>query len=173
MLNVPRATMRQVIAEENLPIDQKLATRQMIFAAASLALPMLVGAIIHLQFPLGAIVLPLVALLEFPLASFYLTILPIESARGIDFRDALRVYPLTQLSRWVVTIGLTLCIVAGVPPLLLVVIPIPAIAFASIGVIALTEEWFSVRPPDSWIGALVTVIYQLVLYEMFVWLLPR
>ena len=63
---------QQVIARDELAIDQRTATWHMISASASLALPAVVSGIIQLQFPWIAFVIPLLALIEFPLASFVL-----------------------------------------------------------------------------------------------------
>lgn len=173
MLNAPRATIRQIVTEEMIPITQREATYQMISVAASLMLPMLVAAVITLLIPWGALLLLLVALAEFPIVSLYFTVTPVDSTRGIEFRDAMRIYPLTQLPRWLVSIGLTLLVVAGVPSIVLVFAPIPAILLSCLPVVTLTETWFDVHSPESWLGALVTIVYQLVVYELFVWLLPR
>jgi hypothetical protein len=108
-----------------------------------------------------------------PLAAFYLTAVPVNSARRIEFGDALRVYPLTQLPRWLIALALTWLIVAGVPFSALVFIVILAIAPGVFLVAQLTAEWFQVQFIESLLGALVTVIYQVLVYELFLALLPR
>ncbi len=173
MLNDPRATISQVVARDTLPIDQRTAIMQMISASASLALPAIVAGIIHIQVPWIALVIPLLALIEFPLASVYLSDLPMDTFRRMEFDDAIRIYPLTQLPRWWVAIGLTVLIIAGVPALILLLAPLAAIAVNSRAVVQLSEEWFHIKSPESWLGALVTVIYQLLLYEMLIVFLPR
>lgn len=173
MLNAPRATIAHVVAQDELPIDQRTAIKQMLSASASLALPAIVAGIIQVQIPWLAIVIPLFALIEFPLASVYLSALPMDTLRRMEFDDALRVYPLTQLPRWWIAIGLTLLIIAGVPAIFLLIAPLAAIFVNSRAVIKLSEDWFHIKPPESWLGALVTVIYQLILYEALIVFLPR
>ncbi len=173
MLNAPRETIRELVAADQMPITQPEATRQMVSLSAWLAIPALVAALIQLQFPWLALVIPLLALIEFPLAALFLSVIPIGELRRIEFTDAMRVYPLTQLPRWWIALGLTLLVIAGVPPTVLLFIPIPAILLSSFTVIKLTAEWFQVSAPESWLGALATVIYQLVLYELLVVFLPR
>lgn len=173
MLNDSRATIAQVVAQDTLPIDQRTAIVQMLSASASLALPALVSGIIHVQVPWIALVIPFLALIEFPLASVYLSDLPIDTFRRMEFDDAIRIYPLTQLPRWWIAIGLTVLIIAGVPAPLLLLVPLAAIAVNSRAVVKLSEEWFHINAPESWLGALVTVIYQLLLYELLIVFLPR
>lgn len=173
MLNAPRATITYVVARDELAIDQRTAIGQMVSASLSLALPAIVSGIIHVQFPWIALVIPLLALIEFPLASVYLSSLPLDTRRQMEFDDALRLYPLTQLPRWWIAIGLTLLVIAGVPAIILLLVPLAAIGVNSLAVIKLSEEWFPLNPPESWLSALVTVIYQLVLYELLIVFLPR
>lgn len=173
MLNAPVATIRAIVAEETLPITPRDAITHAISFSAALLLPMIVSAIIHRQIPWGALVVPLLAIAEVPLAAFYLTAVPVNSARRIEFADAWRVYPLTQLPRWLIAFALTWLIVAGVPFSALVFIVILAIAPGVFLVTQLTAEWFEVKFPESLLGALVTVIYQVLVYELFLALLPR
>jgi hypothetical protein len=173
MLNAPIATIRAVVAAESLPITSRDALTHAISFSTALLLPMIVSAIIHLQIPWGALVVPLLAIAEAPLAAFYLTAVPVNSARRIEFADAWRVYPLTQLPRWLIALALTWLIVAGVPFGALVFIVILAIAPGVFLVAQLTAEWFQIQFPESLLGALVTVIYQVLVYELFLALLPR
>ncbi len=57
-------------------------------------------------------------------------------------------------------------------PIFIVAI-VPAIAAGSFLVMKLVEEWFNLRFPSVLIGVLVTLMYQLVLYGLFLALLPR
>ncbi|MDE3090083.1 MAG: hypothetical protein KGJ80_11935 [Chloroflexota bacterium] len=173
MLSNPLATLHEVSAADTFPISRAQAARQMVTVAAALAVPLVIGAIIHLEIPWGAAIIFLVALAELPLASFYLPVVPVEYARVVEFPDALRVYPLTQLPRWLIAAALTLLVVAGVPLLLMILLTIPAIALGCYFVLVLTEDWFAVRRPDALLGLLVTAVFQIVLYELFVALLPR
>lgn len=173
MLLAPVATIRAVVAAESLPITARDALAHAISFSSALLLPMLVSAIIHLQIPWGALLIPLIAIAEAPLAAFYLTAVPVNSARRIELADAWRVYPLTQLPRWLSAFALTLLIVAGAPFPALVFIVLLAIAPGAFLVAQLTAEWFEVKFPESLLGALVTVISQVLVYELFLALLPR
>jgi hypothetical protein len=173
MLNAPRATVRQVVQAESLPIDQRQAMMQMISVSLALAIPAIVSGIIHLKMPFIVFLVPLVALIEFPLVSMYLTAIPITSTQRMEFEDAMRVYPLTQLPRWWIALGLTLLIIAGVPAQILFLVPVIAIALGCLPVLTLTEEWFHVQPPESWMGILCTAIFQLMVYELLIVFLPR
>lgn len=173
MLNAPVATIRAVVAADALPITSRDALWHALSFSGALVLPMIVSAIIHLQIPWGALIVPLLAIVEAPLGAFYLTAVPVNSARRIEFSDALRVYPLTQLPRWLVAFALAWLIVAGVPYAALVFIVILAIVPGAWLVAHLTAEWFQTQFPESLLGALVTVIYQLLVYEAFLALLPR
>jgi len=55
----------------------------------------------------------------------------------------------------------------------LVFICIFAIAPGVFLVTQLTEFWFEVKFPESLLGALVTVIYQMLVFELFLAMLPR
>ncbi len=173
MLNAPVATIRAVIAEETLPITQRDAIWHTVSFSSALLLPMFVSAIIHWQIPWGAIVVLLLAAAEAPLVALYFTAVPLSSIHHIEFDAALRVYPLTQLPRWIIALALTLLIVAGVPFVALVLIVIFAIAPGVFLVTRLTEEWFEIKFPESLLGALVTVIYQVLVFELFLAMLPR
>jgi hypothetical protein len=52
-------------------------------------------------------------------------------------------------------------------------VPVPAIALGCYWVFKLTEDWFAVRQPDALFGLLVTAIMQIILYVLFVAMLPR
>lgn len=173
MLNAPRATVRQVVHAESLPMDQQQAIIQMISVSLALAIPAIVSGIIHLKIPFIAFLIPLVALIEFPLVSVYLTAIPITTPQRMEFEDAMRIYPLTQLPRWWMVFGLTWLVIAGVPASILFLVPIIAIALGCMPVLTLTEEWFHVQAPESWIGIVCTAIYQLMVYELLIVFLPR
>lgn len=173
LLGAPFETIQQIVKTEPLPIAMRQAALQMISVALSLSLPLLVGALIHLQFPWGALLLPVAALLEWPLASVFLFAISESYARRMTFEEALRVYPLTQLPRWLIAIGLTLFVVAGWYYLLFVPLFVPAIGLGTILVVKLVEEWFEIEFPNSLLGILVTAIYQIVVYGLFLAFLPR
>ena len=59
------------------------------------------------------------------------------------------------------------------PFVALVLIVIFAIAPGVFLVTRLTEEWFEIKFPESLLGALVTVIYQVLVFELFLAMLPR
>ncbi len=173
MLNAPRATIQAVVAAETLPISQRESIQQIISVALAPILPIVVGALIHLQFPIGAILIPLIAALEFPLVAMYLTAVPITDLRHISFSDALRVYPLTQLPRWVFAIALTLGVIAGMPLFCLVLVIGSAAILGNYLALQLIEAWFEVKFPSSLLGIIVSGIYQFILYELLVALIPR
>ena len=173
MLNAPRAAIHDLASAEVIRITPRDAAREMIPVALSLAVPSAIGGLIHLQFPLGVILVPLLAMIEWPLVSLYLSAIPIGELQRMSFEEAIRIYPLTQAVRWVPALALTLLVAAGAPVFLFVIAFIPAIALGCYTVYALTQEWFVVKFPDALIGALVTLIYQIVLYEIFLALLPR
>jgi len=173
MLNAPVETIRAVVVEESLPLTRRDALWHAASFSSSLLLPMIVSAIIHWQIPWGGVVVLLLATAEVPLAALYLTAVPLSSTRHIEFDAALRVYPLTQLPRWIIALALTLLIVAGVPFSLLALIVILAIAPGVYLVTRLTEAWFDVTFPESLLGALVTGIYQVLVYELFLVMMPR
>ena len=173
MFNAPVAAIRAVVAEESLPITPRQAIWQWVSFSSALLLPMFVSAIIHWQIPWGALLVLLLALGEAPLAALYLTVVPLTDLRHIEFDAVWRVYPLTQLPRWGIALALTLLIIAGVPFGALVFIGIFAIAPGVFLVTQLTEFWFEVKFPESLLGALVTVIYQMLVFELFLAMLPR
>jgi hypothetical protein len=173
MFNAPVETIRAVATEETLPITQRDAIWHTVSFVTSLLLPMIVSAIIHWQIPWGAVIVLSLAIAEVPLAALYLTAVPLTDLRHITFQDALRVYPLTQLPRWLIAIALTLLIGAGIPFPLMTFIILFAIVPGVLWVTQLTEAWFEVKFPESLLGALVTVIYQVLVYELFLVMLPR
>ena len=173
MLVSPFATIRQLAAASIIPISTRDATWQMISVAASLALPQAVAAIINVQLPWGALAVFLFALLEWPLASLYLADVPVDYIKRMEFQDVLRLYPVTQLPRWIVSAALTLLLIVGAPLFIMILVPVPAIALGCYWVFKLTGDWFAVRTPDALLGLLVTVIVQFMLYAVFVAMLPR
>jgi hypothetical protein len=173
MLVTPLATIRELAAASIIPITRRDALWQMISVAASLALPQAVAAIIHTQLPWGMLAVFLFALLEWPLASLYLADVPVDYIKRMEFQDVLRLYPSTQLPRWIVAAALTLLVIVGAPLFVLILVPVPAIALGCYWVFKLTEDWFAVRNPDALFGLLVTVIVQIMLYVLFVAVLPR
>ncbi len=173
MLATPAETLRALVAEETLPITAREAAWHIGSYAASMLLPLGVSALIHWQIPWGALLVPLIAALEVPLGALYLTAMPLESERRIEFRDAWRVYAVTQLPRWFVAFGVTWLIIAGVPFPILILGVVPALIPGCYAVIKLTEVWFEVKPLESLIGVIVSAIYQIVVYELFLVLLAR
>ncbi len=173
MLNAPREASRKVRSPERISINLRQAAEQMVFVACSLSLPLAVAGLIHAQIPWGALLMPVLAFLEWPLVSVYLLALSEAYLRGITFGEALRAYPFTQLPRWPIAVGFTLLEIAGMPLPIFIVAIVPAIAAGSFLVMKLVEEWFNLRFPSVLIGILVTLMYQLVLYGLFLALLPR
>ncbi len=172
MLNSPGGTVRQATQAETPLFTMEVATRQMVSVALAMAIPIVIAGIIHLEFPWGAFVIPLLAMLEWPLASLYFSTIPIGESTHMEFDDALLVYPLTQLPRWVPVIGLTLLVIAGSPLVVLVPAVLIAVALDAYPVLTLTQAWLEVRLPDALLGIVVTVIYQVVLWQVLLALLP-
>lgn len=173
MLTAPRATLAEAISPDAPRLTHRAIIWQMISIAASLALPLGVAAFIHLQFPFGALVVPLAALLEFPLAALFLSAVPMDSVRRMEFDDAWRVYPLTQMPRWLIAMGLTFCVIAGMPLFIFLLAIAPAIALGCYWVLQLTKEWFELPVSTAWLGILLTAIYQALVYGAFVAMMPR
>jgi hypothetical protein len=168
MLTAPLATLRELSSAPTIPISAREAALQMVSIAASLALPQVIAAIIRVEMPWGALLVFLFAFVEFPLASLYLTAVPVEYMRALEFNDVLRLYPLTQLPRWLVAAAMTLLVIAGAPLIVFVFAAAPAVVLGCYGVLKLTEDWFAVRQPDALLGLVVTVIVQSVLYVFFI-----
>jgi hypothetical protein len=173
MLTAPRATLAEAISADAPRPTHRALIWQMISIAASFALPLGVAAFIHLQFPVGALIVPLAALLEFPLAALYLSAAPMDSPRRMEFDDAWRVYPLTQMPRWLIAFGLTFFVIAGMPLFIFLLAIAPAIALGCYWVIQLTRDWFEIPFSTAWLGALLTAIYQALVYGAFVAMMPR
>jgi len=173
MLSQPYATVKAIAAAESVPTTRREAAWQMGAVALAMAAPMLLAAVIHPQFPWGAIFMPLVVLGEWPLASLYLVALSEGYVRKVTFEETMRAYPLTQLPRVAVGLVLALLVVAGWPDLLFAPLFLPAVAIGAMTVAKLTEDWFKVKFTESLIGIVVPVIYQVVMYGLFYALLPR
>jgi hypothetical protein len=172
MLNAPRETIRAVVAEDTFPIDMIEARWQMALVALSLLLPLAIGGIIHLQIPWGALLVLAISLIEFPLASFMLTALPITDVRRIDFSHAIRAYPLTQLPRWGIALGLALLMMAGVHPFFFLFVVAFAMMLGCVWVLWFVREWFEVSLTEALMGIIATAFLQFVLYLMFYIFIP-
>ncbi|MBI4787483.1 MAG: hypothetical protein HY782_10605 [Chloroflexi bacterium] len=172
-LNAPKAAMRSLATAEEIQITPRDAARQMTGIALALAVPLAIGGLVHLQFPWGLLIVPILAMIEWPLVALYLGAIPIGELQRMNFDEAIRIYPRTQVLRWLPALGFALLVAAGAPLFLLVAATIPAVALGCYTVYALVQEWFAVKFPDTLIGILVTLIYQIVLYEVFIALLPR
>ena len=173
MLTAPLATVHDLSEAAPIPIDLRAAMWQMVSVAASLALPQIVAAIIHIEIPWGALVVFVFAFFEFPLASLYLTAVPVEYLRTVEFDSVLRVYPLTQLPRWLIAAALTLLVIVGAPLIVLIFATAPAIVSGCYLVLKLTEDWYAARRPDALLGLAVTVIVQIILYALLIAMLAR
>lgn len=173
MLNAPVATVHELATAEEIQITPQDAAREMASVAASLAVPSAVGALVHLQVPWNVLVVPVLALLEWPLAGLYLTAVPIGELHTMSVQAAMRIYPITQLPRWVSAIALTLLVAAGAPIFILLPAMLIAVGLGTVTVLRLTEEWFAVKFPESLLGVVVTVVYQLVFFEIFLVLVTR
>ena len=173
MLSAPLATIHEAAHAEPPSFTPAQAGRQMGFVACALALPLLIAALIHAQMPWGALIVPLISMGEWPLASGYLAALSEAYTRRLTFRDVLCRYPLTQLPRWAAALGLTLAVIAGWPYLLYLPLFIPAVGGGALLALKLSEELFGVPLRQAALGILVTVIYQAVVFGLFLALLPR
>lgn len=173
MLSVPGETIAELAQAEMIPIDRKTAAYQMLLAITALVLPLAVAAMLHGQFPWSALVLAALAIGEWPLASLFIVSVPLGDWRKISFEDALRVYPLTQLLRWIAGLSLTFLVVAGLPQVLFLPFVGLALVLDCYWVMRLAEEWFAVRFPDAALAAVATGIYQFVLFLFFFAFLPR
>jgi hypothetical protein len=169
----PLQTVRTAARAGAATTSMRSAAGQMISVALSLAIPLLAAAIIHAQWPWAALVVPVLALAEWPLAGAYLMALSEGYTRKVTFNEAMRAYPLTQLPRWACGLVLTLLVVAGWPWMLYIPVFVPAIALGSLLVLKLSEDWFMIPLPSSLMGILVTVIYQCMVYSVFLALLPH
>ncbi len=173
LLTSPRSAIHELAQAEVIEITPEQAGLYMASASLSLAIPAILAGLIHLQAPIGAAVLFVLAMLEWPLVSLYLSAVPIGELKEMNFQEAIRVYPLTQLPRWAPAIVLTLMVVAGAPAVLVLVAIFGVIAVDGYVVYLLTKEWFAVPFPEALLGIIVTVIYQLIVYEALLILLPK
>ncbi len=177
MLSNPAQTVRDALDLEDPPYTLQQAGLQMTVSSLPLTLPLIAGGMIHppqfLWSVALAIIVLIVAVVEWPLVAAYLSMIPIGETHQMAMESALAVYPLTQLTRWVPALGLTVLVATGVPTALLILAAIPAVAWAALPVKVLTEAWFEAKPPESYLGVIGTVIYQLILYETLLLMVPR
>lgn len=173
MLTRPLKVCAEAGRVEPIPLSMRDAALQMISASCSLALPLIVASLIHLQIPWGALAVALMSLLEWPFAAAFMFAISDTYTRRINFDEALRLYPLTQLSRWGIALGLTVLVAMGWPWLLYAPLLLPAVAFSSVTVLKLVEGLFDLSFPSSLVGVVVTVIYQAIVYGLFLTVLPR
>lgn len=173
MLVRPAGTIHELATQEVLSVSQREATFQMISAAASLGLPLALAELMHLQLPLRSILLFLLALGEWPLASLFLTAVPMGELRVMKFDDAMRLYPMTQLPRWLGALVLAWLVLVGAPVVLLFLAVLPIIAMDCYWAAHLVKGWFAVRMSDALVGVFVTGVCQFVLFMILLVLLPR
>jgi hypothetical protein len=173
MIFAPRATIADTVSLYVIPLTQRDAAMQAATASIALALPLAIAALIHLQMPWGALTLPLFAFFEFPLAALFLAAIPMESHRRMEFDDAWRVYPLTQLPRWIIAFAFTALVIAGAPLFVFLLALAPALALGCYWVIQLTKAWFELSFSNALLGAIFSAIYQALLYAAFIALLAR
>jgi hypothetical protein len=172
MLNSPRGTIHTIVTAEPFPIDEIKARWQIASVTLSLLLPLVVGGIIHLQIPWGALIVLALALIEFPLASYFLSALRIGDYRRIEFSHAIRAYPLTQLPRWGIAFCLTLLIIAGVHPFFILFTVALAVMLGCVWALWFVREWFEVNLTEALVGVVATGLLQFVLYWMFYIFIP-
>jgi len=173
MLTAPWRTLKQLSAVTPVAIPPRVAATHIALSAGALALPLAVAALIHAQLPVGAIVVPLVALVEFALGPLYLTAAPLDSLRRIDFADAWRVYPVTQLPRWFIACALTYLVMVGAPVFVFVLCIAPAVALGCYTLLVFARDWFEVPLAQAWLAVLMTAIWQIVVYALFVAMLAQ
>jgi hypothetical protein len=173
MLVNPRQELHDAITQVPLTILPRDAVLHSVSVSMSLALPLVVAALIHAQIPFGALVVPFLALAEFALAPLYLSTAPIETVRQMEFAEAWRIYSLTQLPRWLAAFALTWMVIAGVPLLLFVLAIAPALVLGCYWVIQLAKEWFEVELTGALIATVLSAVWQIVVYLIFVAMLPR
>ncbi len=177
LLSNPAQTVLDALDLEDPPYTLQQAGLQMTVSSLPMVLPLIVGALIHPAQILWSITLVIIvmimAVVEWPLIAAYLSLIPIGETHQMAMESALAVYPLTQLTRWVPALGLTVLVATGVPTALLILAAIPAVAWAALPVRVLTEAWFEAKPPESYLGVIGTVIYQLILYETLLLMVPR
>ncbi len=173
MVVAPLATIHEAVHSEAPLFTLHQAGVQMVSAACALALPLLLASVIHLEVPWAALVLPVVAMGEWPLASVYLSALSEAYARKLSFEEVLCLYPLTQLPRWAVALGLSVAVIAGWPYLLYLPLFIVGIGSGTLLVLKLTEELFDIPLQQAALGILVTVIYQAIVFGLFLAMLSR
>ncbi len=173
MLNDPTQTIRDMVELEEPPFTFSQAAHKVTWSILPLVLPLVVGGIIHLQIPWWAFVVLIMGVLEWPLVAGYLSMMPISEKHDMAIESALVTYPMTLLTRWVPALGLALLVAAGLPGPLLLLAALPAVAWGAYPVRILTEVWFEVKGPEVWLGIVATVIYQLILYEALLLMVPR
>lgn len=173
MLSDPAQTIRDMVNLEEPPFTFPQAARKTAWSTVPLILPLVAGGIIHLQIPWLVFVVFIMGMLEWPLAAGYLSMMPIGEKHDMAIESALAVYPMTLLTRWVPALGLALLVATGVPGPLLLLAALPAVAWGAYPVRVLTQVWFEAKPPDLYLGIIATVVYQLILYEALLLMVPR
>ncbi len=172
-LTAPFATLHHLANTTPVEITPRTAAKYIASSSVALLLPVAVASIIHVQVPLGAPVLLVVALLEFALAPLYLTAAPLDSLRRIDFVDAWRIYPVTQLPRWGIAVAFAYLVIVGMPLFVLFMLIVPAVAIGCYTVLVFVRDWFEVPLAQAWLAVLMTAIWQIVVYALFVAMLAQ
>lgn len=179
MLGTPRRTIaalsapladetRAPTAADLPPLGQAAA----LMALSALALPVVLGlaSVAELRLPWAALILFLVALTEWPLASYGLVVLSdFFPGGGVTFSQAAAVYPYTQLPRWVVALALAFPLLLGAPAWLLLPIVVGGIVWSGYLVAILTAQIYRLTPKQALLGSAVPAVYQLLVYGLLLW----
>ncbi len=172
MLLAPEATLTELARAESVELPLRDAAILAASAALSLALPLAVAELIHFELPWRTLLFLPLAFAEWPLASLYLATAPIGDARQMRPDEAMRVYPFTQLPRWLGAAGVMWLVIAGAPSAFVSLAILAVVALDCYWVLKLVKEWFLIQTLDGLLGIVVTAVYQLILFEFMFLLIP-
>ena len=144
-----------------------------IAAIVALALPMvlLIKQLLALSMTFSPVILLLLALLEWPIASYWLVAIGDLLAHPYPWPDMLALYPELQLPRWLIALA-CLALVLTQAPLWLFSLPILAgLLWSGWLLTLLTQRIYNIQDRRSMLGAALPLIYQALLYGMLLYFL--
>jgi hypothetical protein len=167
-ISTPLGTVDRTPSDEEVPPIRQAASL-MIFTALALPFALALSNLMGLYMPWSALILFVLSVVEWPLASYGLVVLGDFFPGTITFPHALAVYPYTQVHRWVTGILLAFLMLIGTPALLLWLVVFASIAGSAYLLALLTAAVYRLPLEKAVAGAGISIVYQLFLYGLLIW----
>lgn len=147
------------------------AARLATIVALALPLVLLINQLLGLTIGFTPFILLLLALLEWPIGSYWLVAIGDMLAHPYPWQDMLALYPELQLPRWLIALACLALVLTQAPQWLFSLPILAGLLWSGWLLTLLTQRIYNIQDRRRLLGAVLPLIYQSFLYGMFLYFL--